>query len=83
MVEFPETQDPLTEKIIGCAIEVHRVMGPGLLESNYEAALAIEMEVAKMTSLPPPKILVCLLALVWAMVGPAQGQTFRVAAYNV
>ncbi len=36
----------LTEKIIGCAIEVHRQLGPGLLESTYEAALAIEMESA-------------------------------------
>ncbi len=34
----------LTEKIIGCAIEVHRHLGPGLLESTYEAAMAIEME---------------------------------------
>ena len=34
----------LTEKIIGCAIEVHRQLGPGLLESTYEAALAIELE---------------------------------------
>ena len=33
----------LTEKIIGGAIEVHRQLGPGLLESTYEAALAIEM----------------------------------------
>ncbi len=37
-------QDPLTEKIIGCAIEVHRRLGPGLLESVYESALAIELE---------------------------------------
>jgi GxxExxY protein len=29
----------LTHEIIGCAIEVHRVLGPGLLESVYEAAL--------------------------------------------
>ena len=36
--------DKLTEKIIGCAIEVHRELGPGLLESLYEAALAIELE---------------------------------------
>ena len=36
----------LTEKIIGCAIEVHRQLGPGLLESTYEAALAIELESA-------------------------------------
>jgi len=27
----------ITEKIIGAAIEVHRVLGPGLLESAYEA----------------------------------------------
>ena len=33
----------LTEAIIGCAIEVHRVLGPGLLESVYENALCIEM----------------------------------------
>jgi GxxExxY protein len=34
---------PLTERIIGCAIEVHRGLGPGLLESCYELALAIEL----------------------------------------
>jgi GxxExxY protein len=33
----------LTEQINGCAIEVHRELGPGLLESTYEAALAIEL----------------------------------------
>ena len=37
-------QDALTEKIIGCAIEVHRRLGPGLLESVYESALCIELE---------------------------------------
>src|SRR6266566_1291374 len=36
----------LTERIIGCAIEVHRQLGPGLLEGTYEAALAIELEIA-------------------------------------
>jgi GxxExxY protein len=34
----------LTERIIGCAIEVHRNLGPGLLESTYESALCIELE---------------------------------------
>jgi GxxExxY protein len=34
--------ESLTERIIGCAIEVHRAVGPGLLESCYERALAIE-----------------------------------------
>lgn len=33
----------ITEKIIGAAIEVHRHLGPGLLESVYEAALAYEI----------------------------------------
>ena len=33
----------LTEKIIGAAIEVHRELGPGLLESAYEVALAYEL----------------------------------------
>ena len=32
----------LTERIIGCAIEVHRQLGPGLLEGTYELALFIE-----------------------------------------
>ena len=34
--------DKLTEKVIGCAIEVHRALGPGLLESTYEQCLAHE-----------------------------------------
>ena len=34
----------LTEKIIGCAIEVHRHLGPGLLEHVYEEALCVEFE---------------------------------------
>jgi GxxExxY protein len=34
----------LTEKIIGCAIEVHRILGPGLLESLYEKCLLRELE---------------------------------------
>ncbi len=33
----------LTEKVIGCAIEVHRNLGPGLLEGTYESALCIEL----------------------------------------
>jgi GxxExxY protein len=36
--------DALTEKIIGAAIEVHKILGPGLLESIYEEALCTEME---------------------------------------
>ena len=35
--------DPLTEKVIGLAIEVHRQLGPGLLESAYEECLCFEL----------------------------------------
>ena len=35
--------DELIERVIGAAIEVHRVLGPGLLESIYERALRIEL----------------------------------------
>jgi GxxExxY protein len=35
--------EELTEKIIGAAIEVHRALGPGLLESVYERALCHEL----------------------------------------
>jgi GxxExxY protein len=34
----------ITEKIIGCCIEVHKQLGPGLLESIYESALCIEFD---------------------------------------
>lgn len=33
----------LTQRIIACAIEVHRHLGPGLLESVYEAAVCLEL----------------------------------------
>ena len=35
--------DQITDSIIGAAIEVHRALGPGLLESAYEACLAFEI----------------------------------------
>ena len=37
-------RDALTERIIGCAIAVHRELGPGLLEAIYEEALSIELD---------------------------------------
>ena len=39
--------DPLTDKVIGLAIEVHRQLGPGLLESAYEECLSYELAQAK------------------------------------
>lgn len=41
-----EEINKLTQRIIDCAIEVHRHLGPGLLEAAYEAALCIELEEA-------------------------------------
>jgi GxxExxY protein len=38
-----EEINKITETIIGCAIKVHRALGPGLLESAYEACLAFEV----------------------------------------
>ena len=35
--------EPLTQAIIGSAIEVHRVLGPGLLESAYQEAMTYEL----------------------------------------
>ena len=39
--------DKLSHKVIGCAIEVHRALGPGLLESAYEQCLAHELALHK------------------------------------
>ena len=44
-------RDPLTERVIGAAIEVHRHLGPGLLESAYEECLHWELEQARLTVL--------------------------------
>ena len=35
----------LSHQVIGCALEVHRVLGPGLLESTYRQCLARELEI--------------------------------------
>ena len=45
VIEITEKEklDQTTESIIGAAIEVHRALGPGLLESAYESCLAFEL----------------------------------------
>jgi len=40
----------ITQQIISCAIEVHSILGPGLLESVYEEALAHEFSMRKLRS---------------------------------
>jgi GxxExxY protein len=37
--------DLLSKEVIGCAIEVHKYLGPGLLESIYEKCLSYELEI--------------------------------------
>jgi GxxExxY protein len=37
------TENEISEKIIGCAIQVHKELGPGLLESSYESCLEYEL----------------------------------------
>jgi len=39
-----ERSDQLSQLIVGAAIEVHRCLGPGLLESAYEQALVFELQ---------------------------------------
>jgi GxxExxY protein len=46
--ETQKGRDALTERIIGLAIEVHRVLGPGLLESAYEECLCYELRQAQL-----------------------------------
>lgn len=49
--------DKLSNRVIGCAIEVHRVLGPGLLESTYEHCLAHELreaDIEHVVQLPLP-----------------------------
>jgi GxxExxY protein len=43
--DMPE--NVITQRIIKCAIEVHKNLGPGLLESMYESALAMEFDIEK------------------------------------
>jgi GxxExxY protein len=42
-VNETETLNRITEQVIGAAIEVHRVVGPGLLESAYEVCMVFEL----------------------------------------
>src|SRR5688572_6783842 len=40
---LPEDLERLVHETIGCCLEVHRVLGPGLVESPYSRAAAIEL----------------------------------------
>ena len=44
-----KAKDPLSYKIIGCAMEVYNTLGPGLLEAAYEKALIHELELNRLS----------------------------------
>jgi len=44
--------DELSNKVIGCAIEIHKQLGPGLLESAYERCLSYEFICAGIRHIP-------------------------------
>jgi GxxExxY protein len=56
-VDSSGDRDPLSERVIGLAIDVHRALGPGLLESAYEECLCLELrqaEIAHARQVPLP-----------------------------
>jgi GxxExxY protein len=54
-----EERDPLTEQVIGAAIEVHRILGPGLLESIYQRAICHELTLRGIRHTPQQPVPVC------------------------
>jgi GxxExxY protein len=48
ITELTEEENSLTGKIIGAAIDVHRALGPGLLESAYETCLVYELRLRRL-----------------------------------
>ena len=51
-----EERDPLTREVIGAAIEVHRIMGPGLLESVYQRCLEKELKLRGVVFVPQARL---------------------------
>ena len=50
--------EQLTDKIIGCAIEVHKRLGPGFLESIYENAFVVELQKKELPFLKQKEVVV-------------------------
>jgi GxxExxY protein len=54
--EADEKDDPLTRAFIGAALEVHRIMGPGLLESVYQRSLEEELRLRGIPALEQQRV---------------------------
>ena len=64
-MEEAEERDPLTHEVIGASIEVHREMGPGLLESVYQKCLEQELRLRGVSFEPQARMpLVYKLSLI-------------------
>jgi GxxExxY protein len=50
-------ENELTERIIGAGMEVHKRLGPGLLESIYEECLCIELDLLKIAGAPSTRVI--------------------------
>lgn len=51
-----DERDPLTELVIGAAIEVDRIMGPGLLESIYQQCMEVEPDLRRCEVKPQSRV---------------------------
>jgi len=64
----PLLEKELTDKIIGVAIEVHRALGPGLLESAYQVCVEHESNLQKMLFEHQVEIPINYKVLIWTRV---------------
>ena len=55
-IEPSERLDSLARRVIGAAIEVHRHLGPGFIESVYENALAVEFDLREIPFVKQPEV---------------------------
>ena len=55
---MPMLHEELTDRIIGCLIDVHKVLGPCLPEHCYQAAAAMEMKAQGLKFLREPELIV-------------------------
>ena len=56
--ELSEELNALSHDVIGAAIEVHRILGPGFLESVYEEALCVELNLRKIPFVRQQKLFI-------------------------